>query len=92
MNSLIIICFLYIFLIAILTYIFKNEIDLKEREISLLKKQIQNRDDFIDKQSAKIKSINIKNELFDTIKVITNLKKTLVDKYDLIKELVDKVD
>ena len=78
MNSLIIFCFLFIFLIAILTYAFKNEIDLKEREISLLKKQIQNRNDFIDKQSVKIKNINI--------------KKTLVDKYDLIKELVDKVD
>ena len=92
MNSLIIICFLFIFLIAILMFAFQNESDIKNREIALLKKQIQNRDELIEKQLKEIKNIKFKNELFDTVKVIIYLKKKLVDKYDLIKELVDRVD
>ena len=70
--------------IAVAGYMFTTEINKKEKKISNQKAMIKNRDILIERQLNELNSLKRYKK---DILTILNLKSTIVDKYDKIKEL-----
>lgn len=70
--------------IALAGYMFTTEINKKEKAISNQKAMIKNRDILIERQLNELNSL--KRYKKDILSIL-NLKSTIVDKYDKIKEL-----
>ena len=61
-----------------------------KRKIVLREKMIEDRNKLIDLQDKRIEHLKFQLNLLQDIKIIINGKGTIVDKFDMIKELVDK--
>lgn len=62
----------------------------KEKKIFNQKIMIERRNEKIEEQLKRIKKQKTKEETLDNIKIVINSKGTIVDKFDLIEELVNK--
>ena len=62
----------------------------KERECLNKKQMIENRDILIDEQQKKIIKLKIETKIYEQIKEIFKTEKSLINRHDKTKELIDK--